>query len=136
MSHFSAMKARAFGFREACQHAVCCGLISLRETSVNRGSSPRQVHQHLYVVVVWARCCGGIAHLLPRGLLGVLLIRVLIPVVRLEVVLRLVECVLGAVVWDPSSGPYSFDHLSSFSVLYGLGFVLVVVFGEWRGDDC
>jgi hypothetical protein len=104
--------------------------------SVNRGSSPRQVHQDLYVIVTWAGCHGGVVCLLSQGLLGVLLIGSLVPVAWLEVIPWLIKHTLGAVVWDSSPGSYSFDHLSSFGVLYGLGLVLVVVFGHWRGDYC
>ena len=90
----------------------------------------------MYIVVAWARCRGGVVRLLPQGLLGTLLVGALVPSTWLEVVPWLIECVLGAIVWDPSSGSYSFNHLPSFGMLYGLSFVLVVVFGKWRGDDC
>jgi hypothetical protein len=74
--------------------------------------------------------------LLPRGLLRVLLVEALVPVAWLEVVPWLVKRILRVVVWDPSSGSYGFDHLSSLGVLYGFGLVLVVVLREWRGNDC
>jgi hypothetical protein len=90
----------------------------------------------LYIVVTRVGCRGRIVRLLFWGLLGVLLIEALVPVVWLEVIPWLVESVLGAIIWDPLSGPYSFDHLSSLSVLYGFGFILIVVFRERRGDDC
>jgi hypothetical protein len=54
----------------------------------------------------------------------------------LKVVPLLVERVLGAVIWDPSSGSYSFYHLSSLGVLHGFGLVLVVVLWEGGCDDC
>jgi hypothetical protein len=89
----------------------------------------------LYVVIAWSRCIGRVVRLLPRGLLGVLLVGALVPIVWLEVVSWLVERILGAVVWDSSSGPYSFDHLLGFGVLYGFGLVLVVILGEWGSND-
>jgi hypothetical protein len=60
----------------------------------------------------------------------------LIPAMWLKVVPLLVERVLGAVIWDPSSGSYSFYHLSSLGVLHGFGLVLVVVLWEGGCDDC
>jgi hypothetical protein len=65
-----------------------------------------------------------------------LLIEVLVPVARLEGVPWLVKHILRAVVWDPSSGSYSFYHLFCLGVLYGFGLILVVVFQERRCDDC
>jgi hypothetical protein len=111
-------------------------LVSSREASVDWSSSPRQTHWDLYVVVAWARCHGRVVRLLSWRLLGVLLIGALVPATWLEVVSWLVERVLKAVIWDPSSGSYGFDHLSSLSVLYSFGLVLVVVFREWGSDDC
>jgi hypothetical protein len=67
--------------------------------------------------------------------LGVLLVVSLVPVTWLEGVPLLVERVLGAVVGDAPSGSYSFDHLACFSILYGLGFVFIVVFRKWERDD-
>jgi hypothetical protein len=69
-------------------------------------------------------------------LLGVLLVESLIPVTRLEIIPWLIERILGAIVWDSLSGPYGFDHLLSFSMLYGFGFVFIVILGEWGSDDC
>jgi hypothetical protein len=73
--------------------------------------------------------------LLPWGLLGVLLVVLLIPVAWLEGVSLLVERVLGSVVGDASPGSYSLNHLARLGVLYGFGFVFVVVFWKWEGDD-
>jgi hypothetical protein len=73
--------------------------------------------------------------LLSQGLLGVLLIVSLVPVTWLEGVSLLVKCVLWSVVGDASSGSYSLNHLARLGILYGLGFVLVVVLREWEGDD-
>jgi hypothetical protein len=89
----------------------------------------------LYIVIAWARCVGGVIRLLPWGLLGVLLIVLLVPVVWLEGVSLLVECVLGSVVGDASPGPYSFNHLASFGILYGFGLIFVVILREREGND-
>jgi hypothetical protein len=102
--------------------------------SINWGSGPRQVHRDLHVVVTRARCYGGVVCLLSLRLLGVLLIEALVPVTWLEVASWLIERVLRAVIRDPSSGSYGFDHLSSLSVLYGLGLVLIVIFRERGGQ--
>jgi hypothetical protein len=71
--------------------------------------------------------------LLPRGLLGV--VRTLVPVALLYATSELLERVLRAVIRDSSSSPYRFDHLSSFGVLNGLSFVLLIGFWERQGDD-
>jgi hypothetical protein len=54
---------------------------------------------------------------------------------RLEGVSLLVECVLWLIVGDALSGSYSLNHLARLGILYGFGFVLVIVFWEWEGDD-
>jgi hypothetical protein len=90
----------------------------------------------LHIVIARAGCVGRVICWLSRGLLRVLLIEALVPVAWLEGVPWLVKCILRAGVWDSSSGSYSLYHLSGFSVLYGLGLVLVVVFGHRRGDNC
>src|SRR5580693_5203332 len=77
-------------------------------------------------------CVGGVISLLSRGLL----IGSLVPVTWLEVIPRLVKRILGSIVWDSSSGPYGLDHLSGFGMLYGFGFVLVVILREWEHNDC
>jgi hypothetical protein len=53
----------------------------------------------------------------------------------LEIVSWLVEQVLGAIVWDSSSGPHGFNHLLGFSVLNRLSFVFVVVGWEWGTNN-
>jgi hypothetical protein len=63
------------------------------------------------------------------------LVVTLVPIAWLGTASLLVKCVLRLAVWNSPSGSYSFDHLSCFGVLYSLGFILVVVFGEWEGDD-
>ena len=88
----------------------------------------------MYIVVARARCVGRVIRLLPWGL-WILLIVSLIPVTWLKGVPLLVERVLWSVVGDASPSSYGFNHLSCFGVLYSLGFILVVVFGEWEGDD-
>jgi hypothetical protein len=77
-------------------------------------------------------CIGGVISLLSRGLL----IGSLVPVTWLEVIPRLVKRILGLIVWDSSSGPYGLDHLLGFGMLYGFGFVLVVILREWGHNDC
>jgi hypothetical protein len=59
----------------------------------------------------------------------------LCPIAALKVVSRLVEQVLGPIVWDSSSGPYGFDHLPSFSMLDGFSLIVVVVDREWGADN-
>jgi hypothetical protein len=59
----------------------------------------------------------------------------LIPIAWLEVVSLLVECVLRSVVGNASSGSDGFNHLACLGVLYGFGFILVVVFWKGEGDD-
>jgi hypothetical protein len=40
------------------------------------------------------------------------------------------------VIRDSSSDSYGFNHLLGFGVLDRLGFVFVVVGGEWGTNDC
>jgi hypothetical protein len=57
------------------------------------------------------------------------------PVALLHATSELLEGILRAVIWDSSSSPYRFNHLSGFGVLDGFSFVLLVGFWERRGDD-
>jgi hypothetical protein len=65
-----------------------------------------------------------------------LLIGTLVPTALWEVAPELLKGVLRVVIRDSSSGPYGFDHLSGLGVLDGFGFVLLVGFWEWWGDNC
>ena len=136
MSHFSAVEAGSYSLGESCRSSVCVGLIDSWEASIVWSSGSRQVHWDLDVVVggSWSVC--GIVRLLSRGLLRVLLVRALIPATLLHAASELLERILWAVIWDSSSGPYCFDHLSRFGVLNGFGLVLLVSFWERWGDNC
>jgi hypothetical protein len=136
MSHFSAVEAGSYSFGELCRCPVCTGLIGPWEASIVRSSGPQQIHWDLDVIVGRARSICGVVRLLSRGLLGVLLVRALVPGVWLHAAPELLERVLQAIIRDSSSSSYCFDHLSGFGVLDSLGLVLLV--GLWKrwGDDC
>jgi hypothetical protein len=133
VSHFSAVEAGSYGFGESRRSSICIGLVDSWESSVVRCSSPRQVHRYLDVIVggSWGVC--RVICLLPRRLLRVA--RALAPVALLCATPELLEGVLRAVIWDSSSSPYRFDHLSGLGMLNGFGFVLLIGFWERRGND-
>jgi hypothetical protein len=53
----------------------------------------------------------------------------------LEIVTRLVERVLRAVIWNAPPGPDGFNHLTGFHLLNGFGLVFIVGGWEWVSDD-
>jgi hypothetical protein len=128
------MEAGSYGFRELRRRSFGIGLVGSWESPVVRRPSPRQVHRDLDIVVGGAWGIRRVVCLLPRRLLGV--VGTLVPVALLHATSELLEGVLWAVVWDSSPGPYRFNHLSGFSVLDSLCFVLLIGLREWWGDDC
>jgi hypothetical protein len=144
---FATVKTGSFGsstdvvllYRDVCHPivVVLSGVgvsVILILSSVVGGSSAREVHWYLDVVVCRARgICGVVLWsllLLRRPLL--VLLRASSPRAWSELPLIVVE---SSWVWQPSSGSDEFNHLSAFRDIDGPGFVLVVVLREWNLDD-
>jgi hypothetical protein len=99
----------------------------------------RQVHSYWNVVICQVR---GSARVVTQPLLLLLLWPLLIllgaspPCSWSELVLVLSKRIVEPPwVWDSSSGPDEFDHLSPFSDVDCLCLVFVVILREWVSDD-
>jgi hypothetical protein len=152
VAHFSTVETGSLGARslviglslEVCGVVVLwlgcvhVGIVALVLASVIRGSSLRQVHWYLDVVVCGMWYVGGVVLwsllLLLRPLL--VLLGSSSPGSWSELVLILSECVVEpSWVGDSSSSPDEFDHLSSFGYVDRSGFVVVVSLWDWELDD-
>jgi hypothetical protein len=93
-------------------------------------SSVRYIHRDLYIVIGWAWCVGGVVRwslLLLLLWMSLLVLLTVSPGPWLELVLILTEgIVIWLRVWESSSGPDEFDHLSAFSDVDSFRFVFSV----------
>jgi hypothetical protein len=156
VAHLSTIEAGSLGalvlvglLLGVCCVAICLlhidrvgvGVVSSVLASVVWGSSARQIHRDLNIVVYGLQCIGRIV-LWPLLLLLLLLWPLLVllgassPGLWPELVLVLSKCVVkSSWIGDSSPGSDEFDHLSPFYNVDCLRLVLVVVLREWNSDD-
>jgi len=147
VSRLATVEAGSFGspadivllYRNVC-HPVVVSLsgvgvgVVLILSSIIGSSGAGEVHWYLDVVVRWAR---GVCRVVLWSLLLLrwsllVLLWVSSPRAWSELALIIIE---PSGVWQSSSGPNEFDHLSAFRDVDGSGFVFVVMLWEWYLDN-
>ena len=137
MASFSAIEAWPLGARSMwgfflwlSDHCVGVHIIAGVLLAVVQFLSARYVHQDLYIVIGGAWCIGGVvcrSLLLLLLWLSLLVLLTVSPGPWLELVSILTEGIIEWLgVWESSSGPDEFNHLSAFDDFDGFCFVFSV----------